>query len=110
MSDGVGEVREMIESDLVGPVQVLNRQQPGTIAACLRDEPGEGRALAAVAGCVVHRVIERPQLGRLRQVQEVVQVHPLLVRQHAIVEGLLGRCGDLVPAALARQAEQAADE
>ena len=91
-------------------MQVLNRQQPRTIAARARDESGDGRPLAAVAGCVVHRIIERTQLGRLRQVQEVVQVHPPLVSKHAILEGLLSRCVDLFLAALAGQAEQAADE
>ena len=45
------------------------------------DQIDDHAAAATVAGTVVHGVVDRPQLRRLRQIQKVVQEHAL-VRRH----------------------------
>ena len=67
-------------------------------------------ARAAIARGVVHGVIERPQRGRLSQVQQIIQVDSTIGRHEALGQCVLGRPLDVRPAAPGPQFEQAAQQ
>ena len=65
----------------------------GCRALALRDQLGHRRALAVVARRVVHGVVERPQLDRLWQVEQIVEVDPPLGHQPPRPSPARGRLG-----------------
>ena len=71
----IGKARQVIEGGLIGPVHVLDGEQEGRQRAGLAHQRGDRFARAAAARRAVHGVIERAQIGRLRQVQKIVQEH-----------------------------------
>ena len=75
-----------------GPPSARPRR-PGAAAAGARplDQPRHGRALALVAAGVVHGVVERAQLDRLRQVEQVVEEHGVRLGHEAARPGPPGR-------------------
>ena len=57
---------------VIGPVHVLDDQYQPVRAGQMPDEGGDGISLAAIAGLVVHRVVERADIARLFQIQKIV--------------------------------------
>ena len=101
----------MREREPVRPVHVLDDQEPWRAGACPLDQPRHGRALALVAAGVVHGVVERAQLDRLRQVEQVVEEHGVRLGHEAVGQGRAGRgSGRLGPAGEVVEAEQPAHE
>ena len=79
LGDRPGERRQAVERR-AGPPSARPRPPGAAAAACGRPHQIRGgRPLAAVARGVVHGVVEGAQAGRLRQVQQIVQVGPLIV-------------------------------
>ena len=74
-------------------MHVLDRQDHGAAPARPLDQRRQHVPLAAVAGFVVHGVVEPAQLDRLGQVEQIVQEHPLVRFQPAGRDRVLGRLG-----------------
>src|SRR5512132_898946 len=58
---------------MTGPVQILDRQQTRLLSSSLLHQPRESAPLAETARCVIHGVVEAPELGRLRQIQQIIE-------------------------------------
>ena len=73
-------------------MQILDEDQPRLPLAELESQLGHRFLLAAIAGGVVHGVVQRPQLHLLRQIEQVVEVDPPLgVEQLGLEGGIRGR-------------------
>ena len=85
-----------------------SRQRPARARAL--HQLGHRLALAAAAPRVVHRVVERAQLERLRQIQEIVEVDPALVGEQPFGQRALDRRAGGFRVARALEPEQAAHQ
>ena len=95
-------------------MRVLDRQDHGAAPACPPACPTNQRRhhvlFAAIAGFVVHGVVEPAQLDRLGQVEQIVQKHPLVRFQPASRNRVLGRLGAGRLGTAAGQSHQAAHQ
>ncbi len=64
-------------------MQVLDHQQARPARARIRHQLGDRLPPAPLAALVVHGVVERVQLDGLRQIEQVVEIDPVLVRDQA---------------------------
>ena len=107
VGNGGRQRRKMREDLRIGPMQILDDQQRRAVPAGICGERGGERALAAVAGGVVHRIVERAPFGGLGQVKQVVEKYAPIRRHHALGDKTLRRAQPLRRIGCRRQAEQA---
>ena len=100
---------QMVEGLGIGPMDVLDGNKERRAAARRLDQPRHHRLLAAIARLVVHGIVDGPHLGRLWQVEKVVQEGCLMRRHETLGQGPLARffCRGCVAAG--RNRAQAAD-
>ena len=67
------QLGEVSQRRLIGPMQVFDDQQTRLLSARPLEYPGEYPVLPPAAGGAVHRLVETPQLVRLRQIEHIVK-------------------------------------
>jgi hypothetical protein len=67
------QLGEVSQRRLIGPMQVFDDQQKRLLSARPLEYPGEYPVLPPAAGGAVHRLVETPQLVRLRQIEHIVK-------------------------------------
>jgi hypothetical protein len=91
-------------------VDVFDHQEKRLFPADRSNQIARGRPLAAVARGIVHGVVHSAQGRRLWQIQEIVEVDPLLVPRQALSESSIHRCPSRGRIAAVRSSEQAAHQ
>jgi hypothetical protein len=74
------QLGEVSQRQLIGPMQVFDDQQTRLLPARPLEYPGEHPVLPPIAGGSVHRLVETPQLGRLRQIEHIVEENRVVAR------------------------------
>ena len=104
------EVGQMGQRQPVRPVHVLDDQKARRDPARPLGQPGHRAPLALVARRVVHGVVEGPQLGRLRQVEQIVEKDGIIGRHQALGRRPFRHGLDSFGIACDVEAEKAPDE
>ncbi len=102
--------RQAVERRGVGPVQILDQDQLRRTPARPGGQTGHQRPPSVAPGGVVHRIVERAQLQRLRQIEEVVDEDPLGLGEGPGGERLVGGAGTGLLGAGGGQTHQAAHQ
>ena len=108
--DRGGKARQVVKGGLVRPVHVLDREQERGTRAGLAHQRRDRLALAAAARRAVHGVVQRTQLGRLRQVEQVVEEDAAIDERRVGGYGVLERGPGGCQVAAGAQPEQAAHQ
>ena len=90
-----GDGSEGVERRAIGPVQIFDDQHQRPLRAQAAYQLDGDPLPAAGPNRIVHRPVERPQIRRLRNIQQVVQEHPIR-RGHKSLTHRIACCLDPV--------------
>lgn len=108
--DHRGHVGEIGQGDRVSPVHVLDRKHPRLQAARPLGDLNDCLTLAPGSGRIVHGIVERAQLRRLGQANEIVEKYDRFGCDEAGCEGRVGGPPRCLSRAVRLKTQNAANE